>query len=275
MAKTKTDNKLKRKRGKKFVYRDPNEESKSTGDQAANPFEDHSKSKRARKDAEIRQGMVQEYRQIGRNSQIIDNRIAEKSSKLSEEDKMKLRYMREQKEQLQKEVGVTRMNKKRNKFLLDGDESDEETGFNFLTHGGKKIEDLDDFKDKIQNSDDEDLYEHRDEKKGIITEEMVNALNFGGGPNNEQEGHKKTREERHAEIMEKSKAFKYHAQQVKEANQEYTKQLDDDWNDVAALLTFKQRDADQVIPDDARKDEGFDNLLTRLKTEGGIEKVQP
>jgi hypothetical protein len=32
MAKTKTDNKLKRKRGKKFVYRDPNEESKSTGD---------------------------------------------------------------------------------------------------------------------------------------------------------------------------------------------------------------------------------------------------
>jgi hypothetical protein len=125
---------------------------------------------------------------------------------------MKLRYMREQKEQLQKEVGVTRMNKKRNKFLLDGDESDEETGFNFLTHGGKKIEDLDDFKDKIQNSDDEDLYEHRDEKKGIITEEMVNALNFGGGPNNEQEGHKKTREERHAEIMEKSKAFKYHAQ---------------------------------------------------------------
>jgi hypothetical protein len=101
--------------------------------------------------------MIEEYRTIGRNSQIIDNRIAEKSSKLSEDDKMKLRYMREQKEQLKKEVGMARQNRKRMKFNLDG-ETGNEDDFNFLTHHGKKIEDLDDFKDKIDDSDDEDLY---------------------------------------------------------------------------------------------------------------------
>ena len=46
-----------------------------------------------------------------------------------------------------------------------------------------------------------------------MNDEMVNALNFGGGePTNEMEAEnrKKTREERHAEIMEKSKAYKLH-----------------------------------------------------------------
>lgn len=71
-----------------------------------------------------------------------------------------------------------------------------------------------------------------------MNDEMVKALNFGGGEL-EQENNKKTREERHAEIVEKSKAFKFHAQEIKEANREYTRQLDEDWNDVAALLTFK------------------------------------
>jgi len=39
--------------------------------------------------------LVQEFKQRGRNSELIDNRIGEKSSKLNEEDKMKLRFMRE------------------------------------------------------------------------------------------------------------------------------------------------------------------------------------
>ena len=43
---------------------------------------------------------------------------------------------------------------------------------------------------------------------------MVKALNFGGGQiynDQDAENRKKTREERHAEIMEKSKAYKFHA----------------------------------------------------------------
>jgi hypothetical protein len=38
---------------------------------------------------------LDEYRRLGKNSTVIDNRIAEKSSKLSEDDKMKLRYIAE------------------------------------------------------------------------------------------------------------------------------------------------------------------------------------
>jgi len=44
---------------------------------------------------EKRKGLIDEYRKLGKNSLIVDNRIAEKSSRLSEEDKMKLRYIAE------------------------------------------------------------------------------------------------------------------------------------------------------------------------------------
>ena len=126
---------------------------------------------------------------------------------MSEEDKMKLRYLKEQKEQLKKEMSQSRMNRKRSKFNLEG--SDDDADFNFLTHKGKRIDDIDDFKDKISDSDDD--YEDKDMRKGIMTDEMVRALNFGGGEEEDAEAKKKSREERHQEIMEKSKAYKYHA----------------------------------------------------------------
>jgi len=58
MAKPKKDNRVKRKRGKKFVFhstdeKEAQEQAKQAQD-SVNPFEDHSKSKRARKDVEIR-----------------------------------------------------------------------------------------------------------------------------------------------------------------------------------------------------------------------------
>ena len=99
------------------------------------------------------------------------------------------------------------MNRKRSKFNLEG--SDDDADFNFLTHKGKRIDDIDDFKDKISDSDDD--YEDKDMRKGIMTDEMVRALNFGGGEEEDAEAKKKSREERHQEIMEKSKAYKYHA----------------------------------------------------------------
>ena len=63
-------------------------------------------------------------------------------------------------------------------------------------------------------------YDNKDDKKGIMNEEMVRDLNFGAGEiydDEDAENRKKTREERHAEIMEKSKAYKMHHQEIKEA----------------------------------------------------------
>ena len=107
--------------------------------------------------------------------------------------------------------------RKKTKFNLDG-ESDDSRDFNFLTHKGKRIEDVDDFKDKIEDSDDNIDPDDKDAKRGVMNEEMVRALNFGGGQiynAEDAENRKKTREERHAEIMEKSKAYKFHAQEIK------------------------------------------------------------
>ena len=102
MPNTTKSNKVKRKRGKKFVWhgsRDVNDANNAkkapSGSAENNPFEDHDKSKRARKDIEKRKELLEDYRRLNKNSAIVDNRIGETSSKLSEEDKMKLRYMRE------------------------------------------------------------------------------------------------------------------------------------------------------------------------------------
>ena len=70
-------------------------------------------------------------------------------------------------------------NRKKTKFNLSDDGS-EDGGFNFLTHKGKKIEEMDDFKENIDDSDAE-YYEDKDLAKGVMNDEMVNALNFGGG----------------------------------------------------------------------------------------------
>lgn len=105
-----------------------------------------------------------------------------------------------------------------------------------------------------------------------MTNEMVNALNFGGGDLNswsEREDVKKTREERHAEIMEKSKAYRLHHQEIKEATFAYTKQLDEEWGDVSGLLDFSKKKTVPQIKADA-----YDDLLVEMKQEG-IKKAIP
>jgi len=77
-----------------------------------------------------------------------------------------------------------------------------------------------------------------------MTDEMVKSLNFGGGDMDLQDSElkKKSREERLAEIMEKSKAYKLHYQEIKQATEAETRNLDEEWGDVAQLLQFKTGD---------------------------------
>ena len=56
---------------------------------------------------------------------------------------------------------------------------------NFLTHRGKKIDLIDDFQREDISSEGD--YEDRDMKKGIMTKEMVECLNFGQGDENEED----------------------------------------------------------------------------------------
>ncbi len=98
MAKPKKDNRVKRKRGKKFVYLGDKQQAENQQKQAeeSNPFEDHTKSKRARKDAEVREDLLSEFKNRGRTSEFVDRRIGEKSSKMTEEDRYSLFLVTEQ-----------------------------------------------------------------------------------------------------------------------------------------------------------------------------------
>jgi hypothetical protein len=81
---------------------------------------------------------------------------------------MRLRYLREQKEQM-KHAKVSR---KRAKFNLDDMDSDQDGDAMMMgfTHGGRRLEELDDFKDDIPLSSDDERYEDRDQRKGNLDE---------------------------------------------------------------------------------------------------------
>ena len=93
---------MKRKRGKKFVYRGDDAEGvqKTVTENETNPFENHSKSKRQKKDEEAREGLVEEYKNRGRESTFVDKRIGERAKNLTDDQKMHLRYMKEQKDRV-------------------------------------------------------------------------------------------------------------------------------------------------------------------------------
>ena len=112
-----------------------------------NPFEEHGASKKAERDRSKRANLIAEFQTRGKNNVFIDKRIGgnNASGKLSEEDKMRLRYLREQKEQLRQ----TKVSHKRAKYNLDdlysdeGEQQGDELGG--FTHRGRRLEDIDDF----------------------------------------------------------------------------------------------------------------------------------
>lgn len=183
MAGAKHNNKLKRKRGKKFRYfGEGGTGGAKAQEQVSNPFEEHSHSKKAERDKLKRAELIAEFQTRGKNNVFVDKRLGGNSalSKMSEEDKMRLRYMREQKEQMRQ----TKVTKKRAKFNLDDLYSDEDQAEEHLggfTHGGKPLEAIDDFQDDIPVSSDDDQALDRDQRMGKLNEEMVMTMNFGGG----------------------------------------------------------------------------------------------
>ena len=201
--------------------------------------------------------MISEFQNRGKNNIFIDNRIGGNNalSKMPEEDKMRLRYLREQKEQM-KQTKVTR---KRAKYNLDDLYSDEDNGGGLgdhlgggFTHGGRPLDNMDDFQDAIPVSSDDEEGADRDQQQGKLNEEMVMHMNFGGsqqptyGDNygGRNDNGQKTRKEVFEEIIAKSKAYKMAKYEVKEAGKELTTRLDGDYFDILSLMNMsKMREA--------------------------------
>lgn len=93
MSRNKDSNKkkIKRKKGKKFVYKNPTEESTKK----TNPFEDMSKKKLMKQGSKY-DIVRNEYQTKNISNRFIDRRIGENSKNLTQEEKMKLRFKAQQ-----------------------------------------------------------------------------------------------------------------------------------------------------------------------------------
>ena len=101
-----------------------------------------------------------------------------------------------------------------------------------FTHGGRRLEEFDDFRDEMPlSSGDEDNFDQdEDLKRGKLNEEIVHRMNFGGGEftqHQDEAGPKKTRKEVFEEIIAKSKAYKAASYELKQASHDLTNRLDD------------------------------------------------
>jgi len=195
------------------------------------------------KDLEKRQGLVNEFRNRGKNSEFIDKRIAERATGMTEDDKMKLRYLKEQRDQAKaSSTGAFTSSRRKTKFNLSesGSDAGDEVYMGF-THKGRPLEAEDDFNEHIDNSESSDDVDDNGmrRKKGQLPAEVVDNLNFGVGADEPER--KKTRKEVFEEIIEKSRAFDAARRQVKDINLELCKELDNDFGDIVKGLNFEKQ----------------------------------
>lgn len=83
--------KIKRKKGKKFVYKNPSEEVTKK----SNPFEEMSKKKLMKQSSKY-DGVRNEFQTKNLSNTFIDKRLGENSKNLSHDEKMKLRFKAQQ-----------------------------------------------------------------------------------------------------------------------------------------------------------------------------------
>jgi len=242
MGSTTKSRKVKRNRGKKFVWHG-NQKDKEE-EETKNLFEEMARKKfkgvMGEKDMEKREGLVEEFRNRGKNSEFIDKRIAERATGMTEDDKMKLRYLKEQRDQAKAATtGAFSSSRRKTKFNLSDSESDagNEVYMGF-THKGRPLEAEDDFNEHISNSEESEDEDGMKRKRGQLPAEVVDELNFGQG--GDEPDRKKTRKEVFEEIIEKSRAFDNARKQVKEINTELIKEIDADFGDIVKGLNFEK-----------------------------------
>ncbi|KAF9514135.1 hypothetical protein BS47DRAFT_1343462 [Hydnum rufescens UP504] len=162
--------------------------------------------------------LLPEYERRGRAGGVIDRRFGENDSTLTPEERMLERFT---KERQRASRGV--------EFNLEDDED--------LTHYGQSLSALDDF-------DGTGLALEDPEDKGQIDSETVKQVHFGGFKDEDAEDEdedgqpprKKTKAEVMAEVMAKSKEYKYQRQLAKEQDDEVRGEMDREFNSFRDLL---------------------------------------
>ncbi|KAI3919606.1 hypothetical protein MKX01_018429 [Papaver californicum] len=192
--------------------------------------------------------LLKEYRQSGKSSVFLDNRIGEKNNELGEFDKALLRFQRERQ---------LKVNKKNKYNLSDGEEGDNEF------HGAGAFPERDDFEDDIP------LDNEADETKKFSVQLGAHNAQFESGLGREDSG-KKSKKEVMEEVMLKSKYFKAQKAKDKEEDEELLKKLDDEFAASRSLLEMTQpgkRNALNALKGNSRQSLEKDKLTASTKRE--------
>ncbi|XP_014665036.1 PREDICTED: nucleolar protein 14-like isoform X2 [Priapulus caudatus] len=252
-----------KKAKKKFGLSDKVNSSKSARKGKVNPFEVHfnrqkhnvlgkisksdtglpgiSRQKALKKRKET---LLQEYKKFGKSNTIIDKRIGEYDSTMTEEEKMVQRFALERK----------RTHEKSAIFNLNEEEE--------LTHYGQSLAGIEKFEEQ-NNSDD-------GSEDGWLAGKFTAEAHFGGGDlDKNADGTKKqmTKKEMLEEVIAMSKKRKYEQQTEKESAVELTEKLDKQWNDIASLLSTSKKN--KLNPSSSAKQpvDEFDRVVRELQFE--------
>lgn len=237
--------KLKRKRGKKFVF-DPKKQALQAANSLgsivqSNPFEAVS-SKKFMKTTQYGD-LRKEYNHIGHNSTFQDKRIAQNAQQLTEEEKQKLRYKAQQ---------LLNMKNKKEATTTRGDDN------LAFTHKGKVINE--------SNVNDSDEGEREDDYDFDIANQLLHTNTEG-----------MSKKDQHLELIRQAKLQRDEKRKERMDTTDKIRKLDDDFADITANLTKRRRDF-EVKNDDYYKNINMYQFADktkptdRIKTEEEIEK---
>ncbi|KRX07151.1 hypothetical protein PPERSA_09365 [Pseudocohnilembus persalinus] len=239
-------------------------------------------TKKIKKDSKF-QAFATKKQELKDKKNVDRNSVLQKMQKLNKGNVFKDQRGKKQrkiiKEQQKNSVlGRNGKSQKTSKFQLLSDDEDNNEDILKLTHGGKKLETNDDFKDEIgyySDEDDDDVDVQNQQKQ-------LDNLNFQGF-NADQllklgAGGKKSKKEIYSEIIKKSKLMKYEKQKQKEENQEKLEELEKNYDEITELLQFrgkqsKQRDNEARRQMDIENNDNYDKLTREFMFADKIQAV--
>lgn len=169
--------------------------------------------------------LLPEMQRRNKTGGLIDRRIGEGDVGMTPEERALERFTREKQ-------------RKKGGSLFDLEASDDEGGVG-LTHGGRRLDELegDDFSDAMSGGSDEEadgeLMRRKRRREDIADEEEAAA---GEQVQEPQPERKKTKKEVMEEVIAKSKLHKYERQKAKEDDEDIREELDKGIGDMLALL---------------------------------------
>uniref|UniRef100_A0A6M2DRW4 Putative nucleolar protein n=1 Tax=Xenopsylla cheopis TaxID=163159 RepID=A0A6M2DRW4_XENCH len=186
-----------------------------------------------------------EYIRRHKSNKFVDNRIGERNTAMTAEDRITARFAAEQRKL------------HRNKHSIYNLED------TMLTHKGQTLQEIEKFDDP--RSDDE-FSDDDQKKKGKLEGSFVAEAHFGGGmfKSTGEEG-AKSRKDLIEQLIMESKKRKLEKQREREATIEMTEKLDSEWKDLLPLVN-KNKGSKIQEPIEKAKDD-YDMVVKQLKFE--------